>query len=591
MPEVADPRRRSYRRALLAVLVGAGVWRAVMAAAAPVISRDGVTFCWHARALGERGWAYLRDPTFQQHPLYPALILGVQRAARALGAPDTPLTWQYSGQLVSWLSGLTVIALVGVLALRLVRRLALPVNERLTALLAMLLAAVLDLNVWLSSDVMSEQVHLTFYLAAVVMLVRLDRARTALIAGLLSGAAFLTRQEGFVPALAGIVALSALGLQRSPPPRGPHVGRAAALLAGFALLATPYWLSIGGLSQKKDPLKKGAGVFFAAAQRPPTADSPPLPDGRKRLPPPFVAKLETQDWPWYALVPEALYKLLRAGRVVIPLLAVPPLLNLRRQWLGPGLGGVTLCVALHFALTLALVHQYDYLAPRHMLVIVVLLTPFAALLLGRIVSLLSDVQRRGLGAILVALCLLPSAAYAARIPNSRDAFLRDAANWLRAHDPQVAAKRLLSGSSPRRIAFYADLRWDYWPEQPEAYESLVWQIRRGGPGYFAIEVGPGFERHGNRELVDKLRADERLQGHLGDLHERPGPSSSVRLYLLELCAAQPPRATPTEPPAAPSPESPCQNPGGRASGPSADRPAVGPPGGIVRRSRNSVGPE
>ncbi len=552
MSEVPDPRRRSYRRALLAVLVGAGVWRVVMAAAAPVISRDGVAFCWHARALGEQGWAYLRDPAFQQHPLYSALILGIQRVARALGAPDTPLTWQHSGQLVSWLAGMIVIALVGVLTSRLVRRLALPVNERLTVLLAMLLTAVLDLNVWLSSDVMSEQVHLAFYLAAVVMLVPLDRAQTALLVGLLSGAAFLTRQEGFVPALAGLVALTALGFQRSPPPRRQLVGRAAALLAGFALLAAPYWLSIGGLSQKKDPLfgEKGSGVFFAAGERPPAPGSRCLDGREKRLPTPFLAKLETQDWPWYAVVPEALYKLLRAGRVVIPLLAVPPLLNLRRQWLGPALGGVTVCVALHFALTLALVHHYDYLAPRHMLVIVALLTPFAALLVGRIVSLLSDVRRRGPAAVLVALCLLPSAAYATRVPNGRDAYLRDAAKWLRANDPQVAAKRLLSGSSPRRIAFYADLRWDYWPERPEAYESLVRQIRRGGPGYFAIEVGPGFERRGNRELVDKLRADERLKRYLGDLHERPGPGRDVRLYLLELHAARPPHAATAEPPAA-----------------------------------------
>lgn len=552
MPGVADRTRRTYRWALLAVLVGAGVWRAVMAAAAPVISRDGVTFCWHARALGEQGGAYLRDPAFQQHPLYPVLILGMQRAARTLGAPDTALTWQCSGQLVSWLAGMAVIALVGVLTSRLVRRLALPVDERLTVLLAMLFAAVLDLNVWLSSDVMSEQMHLAFYLAAVVCLLRLDRARTALLVGLLSGAAFLTRQEGFVPALAGLVALTALGFQSPPAPRRQLVGRAAALVAGFALLAAPYWLSIGGLSQKKDPLfgKKGSGVFFAAAERPPTAGGPCLDEREKRLPTPFLAKLETQDWPWYALVPEALYKLLRAGRVVVPLLAVPPLLNLRRQWLGPVLGGLTLCIGIHFTLTLALAHQYDYLAPRHMLVIVALLTPFAALLLGRLVSLLSDVRRRGPAAVLVALCLLPSAAYATRVPNSRDAYLRDAANWLRTHDPEIAAKRLLSGSSPRRIAFYANLRWDYWPEQPEAYEALVRQIRRGGPGYFAIEVGPGFERHGNRELVDKLRADERLKRHLGDLHERPGPGRDVRLYLLELRAAQPPRAATTEPPAA-----------------------------------------
>lgn len=539
MLQAADPSRRTYRWALLAVLVGAGVWRAIMAAAAPVISRDGVTFCWHARALGEQGWAYLRDQAFQQHPLYPALILSVQRVARALGGSDTPLTWQYSGQLVSWLTGMIVIVLVGLLTSRLVRRLELPVNERLTVLLAMLMAAVLDLNVWLSSDVMSEQVHLAFYVAAVVLLLRLDRARTALFVGLFSGAAFLTRQEGFVPALAGLVTLIGQGFQRPSVPRRPLAGRAAALLAGFLLLAGPYWLSIGGLSQKKDPLDWLGDDATAAAS---------VPDESHSIARVSLARLQTHEVSWYALMPQALYRLLRAGRVVVPLLAIPPLLNLRRQWRGPVLGGLTLCITLHFALTLVLLHRYGYLAPRHMLVIVALLMPFAALLLGRIVSLLSDVKRGGLGALIVGLCLLPSAVYAARVPNSGDAFLRDAANWLGTHDLHAPSKRLLSGSSPRRIAFYVDMRWEPWFEQPEAYEALVRQIRRDGPGYFAVEVGPGFERRGNRELLEKLLADERLARHLGARYERPGPNGDIRLHLVELRFDGPP------PDAAPSGE-------------------------------------
>jgi hypothetical protein len=159
---------------VLAILILAGLWRAIMAALLPAISRDGVTFCWYARDLGEQGVAYLRTPAAQQHPLFPALILAVQRPAGWLGAPDTPLTWQRSGQVVCWVAGMAVIGLTGAIAVRLVRRLGLPLDERLAALLAMLMASVLDLNTWLSSDVMSEQVHLALYLAAVLLLLKLE---------------------------------------------------------------------------------------------------------------------------------------------------------------------------------------------------------------------------------------------------------------------------------------------------------------------------------------------------------------------------------------------------------------------------------
>ena len=527
MPPLARLSRRSFHFGLLAVFVLAGFWRAVMAAVLPAIARDGVTFCWYARDLGEQGLAYLRTPAAQQHPLFPVLLLAAQRTAHALGAPDTPLTWQRSGQVVCWLAGMAVIGLVGALAVRLVRRLALPLDERLTALVAMALAAVLDLNVWLSSDVMSDEVQLAFYLAAVLLLLRLDTLRAALGCGVLSGLAFLTREEGFIPALAGLFTLLRY---RGQVRWRPLAARAAVLLLGFLICAGPYWAAVGRFSSKKD-------VFESLRQA--TGKGDILLFQEKQNVPFFgLAKLETADVAWYALLPHALYMLLRAGRVLIPLLAVPPLVNLRKRLLDPVLCGLTTCAAGHFALTLILLERYHYLSTRHMLPVVMLLTPLSALLLARGLRLLLDVGRRWTAGLLLAACLLPSAWYALRVPNAQDRFLVDAAHWLATRDPQVATQRLLCGSSARRIAFYAGLRWEPWAEQPESYAALSKQIRDGGPGYFAIEAGPGFERDGNRELVEKLLHDTRLAPYIGPVHVRPGPDAKSELRLIELHPAR-----------------------------------------------------
>jgi hypothetical protein len=533
---------------VLAVLLLAGTWRVVMAQRLPVISRDGVTFCWYARDLGTQGWAYLRTPAAQQHPLLPALILGVERAARRLGAVETPLTWQRSGQCVCWSAGLAVVVLAGVLAGRLVRRLELPLDARLAMLLAMLLAALLDLNVWLSCDVMSEQVHLAFYLGAVCLLLELDNWRAAVGCGLLSGLAFLTREEGFVPALAGLFVL--LTAWRSVP-RRRTVAHAAALLAGFLLCAAPYWITVGRFSTKKNVSDLWAGEAAASAQ--------PAP-GEGCLPRATVdtgvehgltlGRLVTLDLPWYALLPQALYKLLRAGRVVVPLLALWPLYNLRRRLFQTPLLGWTACLAGHFTLGLLVLARKGYLDPRHMLVPTVLLIPLAALLLGRVVTWSAEFRRPWWGIVAVVVSVAPLAAYALRVPNYKDSFLADAAAWLIAHDPDRATKRLLAASSPRRVAFYTGLRWDVWDDQPMDYQVLCRQIRAPEPGYFAIQVGTAekdaqFEFAGNRELLDRLMQDPEVAPGLVPIHVVPGPDQS-ELRLFELRPA---------PPAAPSVES------------------------------------
>lgn len=530
--------RRWFTIAVVAIFVLASAWRAVMAAALPVISRDGVLFCWYARDLGQQGFAFLRTPDAQQHPLFPVLILATHKVARTLGAPDGPLTWQRSGQLVCWLAGLAVVALSGLLARRLVRRLQLPLDERVTMLVAMLMAAALDLNVWLSADVMSDQVHLALYLAAVWLLLKLNRLPAVLLCGVLAGLAFLTREEGLMPAVGGCAVLLAqrkrFGLRRT-------AGRGLVLLAGFLVCAGPYWAAVGRFSTKKDPVQWLREEAAAADVQPgpdaPTADAPGTAI-------PMLARLEIVELHWYQVVPFALYKLLRAGRVVLILLALLPLLNVRRRLLDPVLIGFTTCLAGHFVLTLGLASHYGYLSPRHMLVIVMLLAPLAAMLLGRVVHLAWANRRPASGVLAILVCLAPLLAYALRVPNSKDAFLAGAARWLVQYDPEHETKRLLGGTSTRRIAFYADMAWEHWPETPADYDGLRDQLRGLAPGYFAIEVageagqGDQKEREGNRELVTHLEDDAELGATLVRVLQQPGPDGS-ELWLFEVAPAGP----------------------------------------------------
>jgi len=248
----------------------------------------------------------------------------------------------------------------------------------------------------------------------------------------------------------------------------------------------------------------------------------------------LLAKLHSVDYSWYALLPQTLLELVRAGRVVIPLLAVLPLIHLRRQLLAPVLLPLTMCFVGHSTLAMLVLARWGYLHPRHMLVPVMLLTPLAAMLLARVVGLLG--VRRGV--LVAGVCLLPLALYSLRVPNSADRFVSDAARWLRSHDPAVASGQIVSGSSGRRLAFYTAARWEFWPEQPEHYAALTRLLKCGGPGWFALEVAAGCEPDselaGNAELLEKLLADEALAPRLGAVHRRPGPNETHELVLIEL---------------------------------------------------------
>lgn len=536
LPDTPGVRSFPWRAALLILLL-VGLFRIAHAVLIPCIARDSVTFCWYARDLGTQGAAFLREPTTHQHPLYPLALLGVQRLYRALGAPDSPTTWQYAGQTVSWLAGVAVILLTGAVTFALTRRLSVatspdsihtPVSgaapgaqhlitfppdhlitstapaARHATIFTLLLAALLPLNTWLSVEPMSDELHVMCYLLGVWALLDPARLRRAALAGLAAGLAFLTRPEGAVIVAAALIAQAAA-------PRVTLLKRIANMAATallFLACAAPYWLVVGTLSPKKTPFGWLGGEHSALL-------TPALPLAQiPAIGTALLAKLELIELPWYALVPWALYILFRAGRLIVPAIALYPFVALRRHWLRPPLIGLNACLAGHFALTVYLLARHHYLSQRHMLPLIMLLIPFAGIALARAYEFSATLRWPSIVRTLVIASFIVLGGYSLRQPNYGDRYLPQVAAWLQERDPQIAQRTLMSGSSHRRLAFYTGAQWIYWWEAPDADYLLREQLLRDHPDYFTLEFGGGYERKGNEQAIHALHLDPAIAPHI-----------------------------------------------------------------------------
>ncbi len=520
-------------------LLLSAVWRVVLAALMPCLSRDGANYCWFARDLGREGLALLRADVYDQHPLFPLAILGVQRLLVACGLADSPLLWQRAGQVVACAAGLAVVLLCGLLARALSARLAIGAAAGRVGLIALLLAALLPLNTWLSADVMSDQLHLALYLGGVLAMLSVRQAGPAALCGVLAGLAFLTRPEGAaVFVAAGMVLAPVIVRERRPAVLVPLAG----LIVGFAAVAGPYVAAIGGLSPKTD--KERVEEFVARDVSSDRELTPPrargtglrLVTGRPAPDRPQQSALTRRETAWWEAAPVAFYQTLRAGRIVVPLAALPVLWVLRRRLFSEPLLGPAACIAMHFAATALLVHRHGYLDPRHTLVVVGLLIPFAAMALCYAAARL----RPAAGVSLLVVACLPLAVYSLRIPNGVDGFVRRAGEWLADEDPHASQRLLLGGSSQRRIAFYADTRFQPWPENEPApqrrFDALRAHLLGSNPDYFAIEVGRGDELAGNDELLARLLADAAVGPRLREVASFESPRG-VELKLMRLLPA------------------------------------------------------
>ncbi|MBK8913966.1 MAG: hypothetical protein IPM64_05055 [Phycisphaerales bacterium] len=506
------------------LLIG-GTWRLALAAAMPIPSRDGVTFLRHAEAIALDAGAALRDRELVQHPLFPLLIAGLGVSLPAVPpAPDNPEHLLRTGQVVSLLSGAAVIMLCAGLSRR-VAALLMPeasaAAHRLAGLWGGLIAVLLPLNTWLSADVMSDQLHAAFYLACLSVALHGPCPRAGLASGLFGGLAFLTRPEG---AVAG--AAAGLGMATDPRPRSMR-GRAAALVAvliGFLCCAIPYWQMSGRWSSKED--KQPLSEFVSTARGPGSVG--------------VLAALERRDLSPVLAVPAAAWEVFRAGRVVVTLAGAIALVSWWRAILRSPLRMLLFAGLTHFALTAWLLYRHGYLSPRHELIVVLLLIPLAAA--GLVQLAIRSWERRGgwlIVAAAAAVVVFPLAVYSLRVPNREAALLRPVALSLRA-DPELHGALLLGGSNHNRVAYFASMRFQPWPENlPDAdarFAALRDHILHHRPRLVAIDVGRSDETGANSALLERLQTDLELSRHLHPREQNPAERAArdgIGLMLLD----------------------------------------------------------
>lgn len=234
------------------------------------MANDGADYLWQAEKLVAGDWvAAARHP---YHPLTAMLIAG---ASFLTGGALLPAAW-----VVAIASGLLIVLAAHGLARRLFP------DVPGAAIGAALLAAVHPRTLMLTADVQSDGPFLALFLAAGwALLAAIERGgcrRRLLLAGALTGLAYLVRPEGLFLVAALGAWLAAVALRRAPPAHArPGWTRAAsgatAYLLALLLCATPYVLFIRettgawGLTMK--PSVAASGLTRAHRLGPPP-DSP-----------------------------------------------------------------------------------------------------------------------------------------------------------------------------------------------------------------------------------------------------------------------------------------------------------------------------
>jgi hypothetical protein len=477
----------------LIVLVGLGL-RVYLAATAAMISRDGVVFIGYARQLAVEPVAEMRRQA--QHPLYPALVLVFERVADRLAVVlgDPPLLadpvrrWQVAGMLVTLLCGIGVVVAVYALTRTLF--------DEWVALVAAALAATAAEFCQLSADALSDMPHLLAYLVGLTLAVRGLQTGSMvrlLAGGVMSGLAYLIRPEGAEVAVVALVAALFIAPGRRLRRR---VLAGITIVAGAAIVASPYMLVTGKLVQKKPIHQFFEGTTPQSGHmrdhdidsmssivmvRSLHADASARSDGIGQ---PVAISSATCEHP-RGLKPAALCKGAGAEarrRSIGSFAFGKPLLRafgliaedfsraLRVTYLLPALAwliirrpaGRTLevrvlvaAMTLHLGILVGLLIRFDYwdlFSMRHVLVLAALTLPFSAAGLVGIARLVPAGRRTG-AMIMIALVLFASTLpwlLERRFADER--YLRVAGEWIRAHStdrPRILTTR-------HRVAFYAD---------------------------------------------------------------------------------------------------------------------------------------
>ena len=259
-----------YRGLILAVAVAA-VLQILLIARSPSITADGIVFTSIAKELEQSPVETFR--TQDQHPGYPAMLLGMTRLVQWLGYRAEPESWMLAGQTIGFVCGLLSIWVVWLFARDLF--------DAQAANLAALTFAVLPVPRWNAADAMSDTPHMLFFLLAAWLAssAMVDGRLWKLIAaGAASGIAYWIRPEGLEVALVAIGFLVCRGLIARW--QWKRLAVATAALAGSTMIvAVPYMVLAGKLTSKQLQFAKvepGPTYLATLAEVKPTPSPAPV---------------------------------------------------------------------------------------------------------------------------------------------------------------------------------------------------------------------------------------------------------------------------------------------------------------------------
>jgi 4-amino-4-deoxy-L-arabinose transferase-like glycosyltransferase len=269
----------------------AAVLQAVLIARLPTISADGIIFITIAQELPQGAAETFRR--HDQHPGYPAMLLAATRVVQWLGYESQPNSWIIGGLAVSYVCGL-----LSVWAVWLVGR---DLFGLRAANLAALGFAVLPLARINAADAQSDTAHLVAYLLAAWLASSAIASGRLIVlagAGVASGIAYWIRPEGLEVFFVAMVCL-ALHALRARWAWRRMVLAGATLGVATLIVAAPYPIMAGKITSKQIPFAKTKPtptfIDQLAAVPPPVAIQAPTPavQAPLKVAPPTVAPPQT----------------------------------------------------------------------------------------------------------------------------------------------------------------------------------------------------------------------------------------------------------------------------------------------------------
>jgi 4-amino-4-deoxy-L-arabinose transferase-like glycosyltransferase len=268
---------------------------------------------------------------------------------------------------------------------------------------AALMFQVLPVPAHVTSDGLAEALYLLCVVTSLGFGVRAVRHRSTLyflLCGMAAGAAYLVRPEGLMVVLAVGVVVAGLGILRRWP-RDVAAGRLAGLGVGVLLVATPYMVLIGGLTNKStgnEILVRMLGVFNPKAEKKSLGTwdrGEAVPAGRPVLFASWYDPERDGSKAGWAATATATEVLKTAYYVPFGLAVVGLVLVRNRLFAQPELAVLPVLVVINLAVLFALGLKIGYVSERHTLLVVLIVCYFAAVALEPVARSLAAVPKVG----------------------------------------------------------------------------------------------------------------------------------------------------------------------------------------------------